>query len=255
MTACTAPATNTSHDSQTMRNGPTVAIVQARNSSTRLPGKVLANLGGRPMLHHVIERCRAVPGVDVVCCATVEGIEGDGIQAAAESVGAVVFRGELDDVLGRYYAAARMLDASVVVRVTSDCPLIDPEVCGEVLALQREAEADLACNNLCGTWPYGLDCEVFSYSWLARAAAEATAPEEREHVTPYIRLHPEAKVVDLAGPGRNGHYFAVDRPDDLAFVSAIVAQLPDGPAGWSYRTVLSILEADPTLARLRAPKE
>jgi spore coat polysaccharide biosynthesis protein SpsF len=222
-------------------------------SSTRLPGKVLLDLCGRPVLHHVLERCAAIPGVDVVCCATVEGPEGDPIEKAAEAVGAVVVRGSLTDVLDRYYKAATFLGASVIVRVTSDCPLIDPTVCGEVVELRASTAADLACNNVRATWPYGLDCEVFTLEWLTRAAAEASEPYDREHVAPYIRNNAAARIVDLPGPGRDGLNFALDQPEDLAFLRGVVSRLPDGPLGWGHEAVRRILAADADLAALGRP--
>ncbi len=203
-------------------------IVQARMGSTRLPGKVMMDLAGRSVLARVLERCAAIPGIRALCCATVEGAAGDPVAAEAERCGAAVFRGSEQDVLDRYFQSARWLGAQTVMRVTSDCPLIDPAVCGEVLALLAREGADYACNNSPPSWPHGLDCEVFTFAWLERAAREAERPSEREHVSPFIRNHPEARKANLAGPGEHtaGHRWTLDTGADLRFLRALFARLP-----------------------------
>jgi spore coat polysaccharide biosynthesis protein SpsF (cytidylyltransferase family) len=222
-------------------------------SSTRLPGKVLEDLGGRPVLEHVLQRCRTIPGIDVVCCATVEGGEGDPIEALATRMGAAVTRGSREDVLSRYDGAASALDADVVVRVTSDCPLIDPSVCGRVLALLLETGAALACNNMPRTWPHGLDCEAFTSEWLQRAANEASEPFQREHVTPFIRDHPDARVVNLEGPGGDvaTQRWTLDTSADLRFLRALFGRLPEDPASFDYRVPLGLVSTDPELEELQ----
>lgn len=234
----------------------TAIIVQARMGSTRLPGKVLLPLAGRTVLAHVLERCAAIPGIDVVCCATVAGADGDPVAQEAERCGAVVFRGSEIDVLDRYYQAAHCLHADVVMRVTSDCPLIDPALCGQVL--QRLSDgADYACNNLPPSWPVGLDCEAFAFAWLERAAQEARRPSEREHVTPYLRNHPNVRIVNVAGPGGRcvEHRWTLDTAADLAFLEALFAVLPSGRAGWDYRVPLAIVEGAPALTAINAGQD
>lgn len=235
----------------------TVVIVQARMGSTRLPGKVMLELAGQTVLAHVLERCAAVPGADLVCCATVEGPDGDPVAAEAERCGAHVFRGSEDDVLDRYHQAAKEQDAAIVLRVTSDCPLIDPAVCGEVLALRAREEADYACNNMPPSWPHGLDCEAFSFTWLERAAKEARKPSEREHVTPFIRNHPASRKANLAGPGGASvhHRWTLDTPADLDFLRALCARMPAGRQGWDYRVPLALVEQDPALAAINAGQD
>jgi spore coat polysaccharide biosynthesis protein SpsF len=232
--------------------GRVAVIVQARMTSTRLHGKVLRKLGDRTVLEQVLARCFGIPGADVVCCATVEGAEGDEIAAVASRTGARVFRGDREDVLDRYDQAAHVLDADVVLRVTSDCPLIDPAVCGQVLDLFASEHADYACNNMPPSWPHGLDCEAISVGWLHRAASEATMPSDREHVTPFIRGHPEAIRVNLEGPGGKAalQRWTLDYEEDLTFLSEVYKRLPSGSSGWAYRIPLRILAVEPRLLQL-----
>ena len=232
----------------------TAVIVQARMRSTRLPGKVLMNLAGHTVLSHVLARCAAIASADVVCCAIPDGGECDPIAAEAERCGAVVVRGSESDVLGRYRQAAQAVGVQVIMRVTSDCPLIDPEVCAKVLALRARENADYACNNMPPSFPHGLDCEAFTRTWLERAAREAHLPSEREHVTPFMRNHPEARKVNLTcpEPGVAGHRWTLDTPVDLTFFEALFARLPNDPTTWSWRVPLAIVAADPELAGINA---
>lgn len=206
----------------------TAVIIQARMGSSRLPGKVLMDINGQTVLAHVLERCRDIDGADVVCCAIPESSDSDPVAAEAERCGAVVFRGSEDDVLDRYVQAARMVAADVVMRVTSDCPLIAPDVCADVLRLRVRQNADYAANNTPPSWPHGLDCEATSIAWLERAGKEAQKPMDREHVTTYIRRHPEARKVNLDGPGGAAldHRWTLDFPEDLDFMRALFAAFP-----------------------------
>lgn len=232
--------------------GRTAIILQARFASTRLPGKVMKTLAGETVLSHVLRRCIAVAGVDVVCCAVSDDVESDPIAAEAERCGAEVFRGSEDDVRDRYLGAAKALGAEVILRVTSDCPLIDPEVCAQVLRLRAERDADYACNNLPPTWPHGLDCEAFTTRALMRAAAESTEPEDREHVTPWLRRHPDVRRATLAGPG--GEFAAMrwtlDYPEDLMFFTALFDHLPRPPAIAGFNAVTEILRVHAEIAAL-----
>lgn len=229
-------------------------IVQARQGSTRLPGKVLLDLGGVTVLARVLERCKAIPGIDKVVCAVPDDARDDAVAAEAERCGALVCRGPESDVLERYRKAAEMAGADVILRVTSDCPLIDPVVCGQVLALRAETDAAYACNNMPASWPHGLDCEAFPRSWLERAAREATKPSEREHVCPFIRNHPEGCKANLPCPDGDHHFrrWTLDHPADYAFLKEVFARLPEGPAGFGWKAALAIVEREPDLARINA---
>lgn len=229
----------------------TAVIVQARLGSTRLPGKVLRPLAGRIALSHVLERCAAIPGADRVVCCVPEGPADDPVAAAAAACGVTVTRGPERDVLARYLIAARQVGARTILRVTSDCPMIDPELAGEVLALYRAKAADLACNDLLPLFPHGLGCEAFSLDWLERAEREATTDYDHEHVSTFIYHHPQAQVWHLMGPGgpQARHRWTLDTPADLALLDRIMTRLPAGRAGWLWRTALRVVEADPELAR------
>jgi spore coat polysaccharide biosynthesis protein SpsF (cytidylyltransferase family) len=228
----------------------TACIVQARVASTRLPAKVLKELAGEPVLGHVLRRCRAIPGIDAVVCATVDTAECKAIEALAESYGAATFRGSETDVLDRYLGAARSVDADTVMRVTSDCPLIDPELCAAVLERRAEEDADYAANNFVHGYPHGLDCEIFTREALEEAAATAREPYEREHVSPWIRNRAEYRRVSVEGPGgaRAKWRWTLDYPEDLDFLRALFEFLPQPPAMPSWKAIAAEIDARPELA-------
>ena len=228
-----------------------VCIVQARMGSTRLPGKVLMDLGQVTVLENVLNRCAAIPGIDAVCCALPEGKEDDPAAEVAKRAGAMVVRGASKDVLSRYATAARAAKADFIMRVTSDCPLIDPDLCGEVLSLLRHEDADIAANDFKPTFPHGLDCEVFSSAALLRADAESTDAHDREHVTPWLRRHPELKRASLEGPGGEAscQRWTLDWPEDLDFMQALFAL---GPVPCSWIEVMALIEEHPEITALNA---
>src|SRR6185369_7750850 len=228
--------------------GRKVVIVQARYGSTRLPAKVLRRLNGKTVLEHVLTRCRMIAGIAEVVCATGLDPSNDAITAEAGRIGFRVFRGDETDVLARYLGAARFAEADVIMRVTSDCPLIDPVICGEVFRLQAETKADYAANNIPRLFPHGLDCEVFTRDALEQAAAAATDPYDREHVTPWLRHQPGLKRANLVGPGwpANTHRWTLDYPEDFDFFEKLFAC---GTAAQlaSMQGVLSLLATRPDL--------
>jgi spore coat polysaccharide biosynthesis protein SpsF len=226
--------------------------VQARLGSSRLPGKVLRELNGRSVLQRVLERCAAIEGIDALCCAVPSGAANDPVAEEAIRCGAVVARGSEIDVLDRYHRAAQQIDGDFIMRVTSDCPLLDPDIATEVLRLVTRNGADYACNNIPPTWPHGLDCEAFRYEWLEQAAREAMLPSEREHVTPFIRNNPEVHKLVLAGPGEElaQHRWTLDTEKDLAFLKALFERMPEGRDSYTYRCPLAIVASDPALSEL-----
>ena len=226
----------------------TVAIIQARMGSTRLAGKVLLDLAGEPMLARVMHRVQRASLLDEVMIATTIHPADDAIAQLCAARGWPCARGSPEDVLDRYYQAARVSQADVVVRITSDCPLIEPEVIDQVIHefLAHQPKADYASNvQSPRTFPRGLDTEVMRFDALARAWREDTNPAWREHVTPYIYRHPErfrlhdvVNAVDLSSLR-----WTVDTAQDLEFVRRIYARF--GGDTFTWRDVLALLEQHP----------
>jgi len=236
------------------RNALAVAVVQARFGSSRLPGKVLLDLAGRTVLSRVLERVSSVPGIDRVVCAVPDTADSDPVAGAAAACGVDVFRGSEKDVLDRTYGAAKRHGPQFVMRVTSDCPLIDPAVCGDVLRIIANGDADYANNVTPPSFPHGLDCEAFTFDWLARAAREARKPSEREHVTLYIRDHEACRCRFFVGPGGDApnYRWTLDTPADFEFLRALYRHLPDERRSWNYQVPLAIVRAHPDLAQINA---
>ena len=232
--------------------GKTVVIVQARMTSTRLPGKVLLDLAGHTVLEHVLARCIAIPGADAVCCAIPQGTIHDSLLQVVERTGATLFRGSESDVLDRYYRAAQALSADTVMRVTSDCPLIDPQICAEVLRLVTARDCDYACNNMPSAWPHGLDCEAFTFAALELAARNARQADEREHVTPWLRQNTDMRKANLPGPGGYAadQRWTLDFPEDYEFFVRLFSLLPAWPLIPSTDEVLTILASHPQIAEI-----
>lgn len=231
----------------------TAVVVQARMGSSRLPGKVMKMLAGQTVLHHVLRRCGAIPGCDVVVCAVPDESASAPLQSIATDCGAEIFRGSEGDVLARYCGAAAAVKADIVMRVTSDCPLIDPNICGDVLALRKRESADYASNNSPRTFPHGLDCEAFTVTALAEADANATSRDDREHVTPWLRRAAHLKRVNLdsGNAALAGNRWTLDYEEDLAFFEALFAKLPKGGQS-SMADVLAVLAAHPEIAQINA---
>jgi len=210
----------------------TVAIIQARMGSTRLPGKVMKKLCGKSVLEHVIRRVQACRFLDDVVVATTTSCADDVIVAEAEQCGAKWFRGNEEDVLDRYYRAAEQFQADVVVRVTSDCPLFDPELLGKMILSfrtmnSRDKPLDYLSNTLRRTFPLGLDAEVFPWNALEYAHFHSRNQYEREHVTPYIYEHPEIFSLHSfeGNEDLSCHRWTLDTEDDLKLISKIYSEL------------------------------
>jgi len=216
-------------------------VIQARMGSTRLPGKVLADLGGRPMLQFMLERLRRLPVSELVVATSTEPGD-DAVAALGATLGVRVVRGPEHDVLARFEQALEAHPAEHVVRLTGDCPLADPEVIVATLELHHERHADYTSNVIPRTFPKGLDVEVARAEALRVAAAEAEDPAEREHVMPFLYRHPERfRLATLRGPELLGHErWTVDTAHDLEIVRQAVERLGARPdVGW--REVLDVL--------------
>ena len=206
----------------------TLAVLQARLSSSRLPGKVLMPLGGIPMIGFMIERLRRSRSIDRLVLATSDEASDDPLAEAVATMGVAVVRGPLHDVLARFALAVQLNPADVIVRLTGDCPLIDPGVIDRVVECVTSGDADYASNCFPPVYPDGLDCEAFRFDLLNRASREARLLSEREHVTPYIRA--TALAAGRVGAVRcnidlSALRWTVDYIDDFELVRRIVAQL------------------------------
>jgi spore coat polysaccharide biosynthesis protein SpsF len=236
-----------------------VVVVQARMSSRRLPGKVLRELSpGKTVLEWVVDRARAATLVAQVVVATSDGADDDVVEAEARRIGVPVKRGSLHDVLSRVRTAAETAGATTVVRVTADCPLVDPAVIDRIVREHVDTRADFTANRLPPphqrTWPIGLDVEVATIEALRRADAEATDPAHREHVMPYLYVEPgrfSVRVVECDLGDFGAVRWTVDTPEDLAAVRALVAQ-PGVDVTTSWETLLEVWGAHPEIADLNA---
>jgi spore coat polysaccharide biosynthesis protein SpsF len=230
-----------------------IAIVQARMGSTRLPGKVLMDLGGDTVLSRVVRRLRRARFLNGIVVATTTGPNDDAIIAEAQRLGVPDFRGSEDDVLDRYYHAARESGAGAVVRITSDCPLIDPELVDETIKLFLNERADYASNVLHRQFPRGLDTEVFTMAALERAWRDASQPYQREHVTPYLYEHPELfRLVSERGQTDYSSYrWTLDTTGDLGLLREIYSRF-DNQDTFRWREVVALMEAEPDLAQMNS---
>lgn len=232
----------------------TVAVCQARMGSTRLPGKVMKDLGGRPVLDWVVEAARQAPGVDEVIVATSILPQDDVIAEWAKRKGVAVFRGSETDVLSRYLGAAHQTNADVLVRLTGDCPFLDPKVIGEVIALRSMKNAAYATNTDPPTYPDGLDVEVFTRDALECANREAVRGTDRDCVTRFIvRNRHRFSAANLVCPLPDlvRERWVLDSPEDYEFCKAVAAKIPsDRPA--SYLDILHVLTDRPDIREINS---
>jgi spore coat polysaccharide biosynthesis protein SpsF len=238
-------------------SGPVIAIVQARMTSSRLPGKVLKPLAGTPLIRRVVERIQRIAGVDRVVVALAQGLEHDQVELALEDMDVLVIRGSETDVLARTAVTARAAGAVTVMRITSDCPLIDPAVSASVLAAYAAAQGAgirYARTAFKTGFPLGFDTEVFSLDLLCEVEANATDPYEREHVTPFIWRRPEAYPAVLvdARPDRRGWRLTVDTEEDYRLVSAVYDELYPANPEFGYVELCALFEARPELLEINA---
>jgi len=228
-----------------------VAIIQARMGSTRLPEKVMKDIGGRTMLTRVVRRAARSELIDEIVVATTTKISDNPIIAECRRLNVSVFRGDEQDVLDRYYRAAMAHHAGAVVRITSDCPLIEPNVVDLAIRAFLNERPDYASNSLKRTYPRGLDVEVVTMEALTRAWQEATEPYQRVHVTPYIYQNPDQfKLLQIENGSDYSHYrWTVDTQEDLNFVKAIYSRFGNEDA-FTWMDVLSVLAVEPELAEI-----
>lgn len=230
----------------------TVALIQARMTSSRLPRKVLQDIAGCPMLLRVVDRVKQAKTIDIVAVITSMHESDDAIEQYCNENGIQVFRGNLDDVLDRYYQAAIHFYADAIVRITADCPLLDPAISDLVVETFKNGNYDYVSNTIECTYPDGLDTEVFRFDALKRAWQSANLKSEREHVTAYIYKHPE-----LFRLGMVKHFedysalrWTVDTQADLDFVCAVYANFDGKHFGMTE--ILRFMEEHPEVSSINA---
>lgn len=234
----------------------TVAVIEARMASTRLPGKVLRPILGRPMLALLIERVSAASLVHQVVVATTTNPDDDAIQALAETLGVGCYRGSEEDVLNRVLEAAQKFSADLIVEITGDCPLTDPGVIDSVISAFQAHTCDYASNILKRTFPRGLDVQVFPTRVLEEVARLTDDPVDHEHVSLYMYEHPDRfsllNVESTLDPAWWDLRLTVDTAEDLQLVTEIFARLYPGKALFSLEEVIRLLTGDPQLLEINA---
>lgn len=226
-----------------------IAIIQARLGSTRLPGKVLKEISGKPMLWHVINRVKRCKNIDKIVLATSELEQDDVLEEFARENDIAYFRGSEEDVLSRYYYAATQFNADIIVRLTGDCPLIDPKVVDKVILSHINSSADYTSNVIKRTFPRGLDTEVINFQTLKKAFEEAEEQYQREHVTPYILENPalfKLNSIEARGKIRRPDIrITVDTPEDLKFIRGIFSILYKQNEIFYVEDVIDLLDQRP----------
>lgn len=232
------------------------AIIQARYGSTRLPGKVLKKLAGQPMLAHVVNRVKPAETINDVIVATTKLPADDGIVQLCRERGWSCFRGSEADVLDRYYRAAFEYQAPIIVRITADCPLIDPRVTDSAVKAHLNSGADYTSLNNKSGFPRGLDTEVFSFEALEKAHREARQDYEREHVTPYIYKHPDTfKIQSVRATGklkRPDLRLTVDTEEDFRLIEEVYRHLYRNDRIFHTEEVIELLDRHPELSAINA---
>ncbi|HIK04476.1 MAG TPA: glycosyltransferase family protein [Trichormus sp. M33_DOE_039] len=226
-----------------------IAILQARVSSSRLPGKVLKPILGVPMLFHQIERIKRSKMIDRLLVATSTDPTDDLIEKYCQQRDVECFRGKLDDVLDRFYQAANSISPEHIVRLTGDCPLCDPELIDKIIIHHLSGDFDYTSNTITPTFPDGLDTEVFRFSCLKQAWQEAKLPSQREHVTPFIHSQPNRFRLGIYKQNTDLSYlrWTVDEPLDFDLVAKIYTALYPSNPRFSTQNILNLLEQNPDL--------
>lgn len=231
-----------------------VAIVQARMGSTRLPGKVLKLALGKPLLEYLVERLRRAREIDALVIATSTHRADDAIEEYCRRQGVACFRGSEDDVLARYMDAATEFAADVIVRISADSPLIDPNVVDELVNefLAASPACDYLSNTINQTYPPGMNAEVFSYQALREAHCEATLSYDREHVTPFLYHNRDRFAVceKHHEPDLSGLRLTVDVPEDIELVTAILERLYALNPEFTLSDIARLFEREPELRNI-----
>jgi len=234
-----------------------IAIVQARMGSTRLPGKVLQTILEKTVLEHIVERLGCSTLVDKIIVATTKERTDDEIEHLCNRINITCFRGSQDDVLDRFYRAALMFSTDIIVRITADDPLKDPEIVDKAIQIMLENDYDYVSNTIEPTYPEGIDVEVFTFAALKKAHQEARRASEREHVTPYIWKNPDKfKIYNF----KNGEDFSslrwtLDTEDDLIFIRKVYAALYKEGQIFLMKDILELIKKEPTFSLINKGHE
>jgi spore coat polysaccharide biosynthesis protein SpsF len=230
----------------------TVIIIQARLGSTRLPNKVLKDLCGRPVLWHVVNRVKQAKRISEIIIATTTLPEDDTIEKFCQDNGIKFYRGSSENVLSRYFETAKKYNAETVIRITSDCPVIDPVLLDSMIEEYFKSGADYMSNSLVRTFPRGLDVEIFSFALLEKAYREASKQYELEHVTPYIYQHPELfKLKNYANDADfSFHRWTLDTDEDYKLISEIYNELYPANNLFLWKDILKLFEMRPELIEI-----
>lgn len=235
-----------------VKNKRVAAIIQARMGSSRLPGKVMADICGKPSLWHIVNRLKHVPEIDLVAVATSTNHENDIVEEYCRTELVPCFRGSEDDVLDRYYQAAKKFSLSDIVRITGDCPMIDPEVIDKVIDLYQGEYLDYASNVIPPTFPDGLDAEIFSIKALERTWKETTLKSEREHVTVYMWQNPNLfkqnhlqNKIDLSK-----RRWTLDEPRDYKFMEETFNRLYPIYPKFRLKDLLKFFDDHPEIEKI-----
>jgi len=233
-----------------------VATIEARMTSSRLPGKVLAEAEGKPMLELMIERLRFVPELDQIVVATTVNRTDDPVEELARRLGVGVWRGSEDDVLERVLDAARAHEVDVIVELTGDCPLIDPAIVSKVIKAYRADSVDYVSNTLTRSYPDGMDTQVFATRILADVATRTSDSVDHEHVSLYIYRHPELySLANVHAPPRETKpdlRLTLDTAEDLAVIRATFAALRPLRPDFALADMLDFLDRHPEIAALNS---
>lgn len=226
-----------------------VATIEARMTSSRLPGKVLLEALGQPMLHHLVRRLRAASSIDEIVLATTVNTTDDVLVEFAKREGIGAYRGSEHDVMSRVIGAGELAEADVLVEITGDCPIIDPDVVEQTIRMFLAHQAAYAANCHIRTYPDGMETQVFRLETLRQSAAMTSDPLDREHVSLHIRNHPELfpHVHLIAPPSLHapGLGLTLDEPADYALIRRIIEHFGDWKPLFSCLDVLRLLEANP----------
>ena len=228
-----------------------VATIEARMTSSRLPGKVMLPALGEPMIGHLIRRLKSVPSINDIVVATTVNKTDDVLVDFLTTRGVKVFRGSELDVMGRVIGAGESAHADILVEITGDCPIIDPDIVEQTVRTFLANTATYVANNHIKSFPDGMDTQVFPLSALQKSAAMTTAPIDREHVSLHIRRHPELfpHIYLVAPPSLHSPELGLtlDEPADYEFIKALIEKLTPKNRNFGCRDVLDLIRDDPSL--------